>query len=207
MAMPDSATVVKTLKSITGYVEAFKKAFPEDKDPVSYDNLGKAIGAFERKLVTPSRWDQFLSGDKTALTDEEKKGFNTFVDAGCASCHSGPFLGGKMFQKLGLAKEWHTSSDSGRVKVTHQKADQFVFKVASLRNIAETGPYFHDGSIDSLHKAVSSMAEVQLNKKLTLQETQSIVGFLKTLTGKIPSDFIQLPKLPENGANTPKPKS
>jgi len=207
MAMPDSATVIKTLKSIPGYEEAFAKAFPGEKDPITYNNLGKAIGAFERKLVTPSRWDQFLKGDKTALTDEEKSGFNTFVDAGCSSCHSGQYLGGKMFQKLGLAKEWHITADSGRVKVTKQEPDKFVFKVASLRNISQTGPYFHDGSIDSLHKAVSSMGDVQLNKKLSSQEVQAIVAFLKTLTGQIPAEYIQEPKLPENGPKTPQPKS
>jgi len=205
MAMPDEQTVVKTLKSIPGYENIFKKAFPDDKEPITFDNIAAAIGAFERKLVTPSRWDKFLSGDKSALTDMEKKGVAKFVNSGCATCHSGAYLGGQMFQKVGLLKPWHATHDSGRFALTQKQGDAFVFKVSSLRNIEKTAPYFHDGSVDSLSKAVDMMAEYQLNKKLSDEDTQQIVAFLKTLTGELPKEYISEPTLPENGPNTPKP--
>jgi cytochrome c peroxidase len=101
MAMTSQTQVIAVLKSMPEYVEAFKKAFPEDKDAVSYENMAKAIGAFERQLVTPSRWDKFLRGDSQALTNEEKSGFNLFMETGCQACHSGAYLGGSMYQKLG----------------------------------------------------------------------------------------------------------
>lgn len=205
MAMPDEETAVKTIKSIPGYEALFKAAFPDEEEPISFVNIGRAIGAFERKLVTPSKWDQFLKGDKSALTDEEKKGFNLFVNTGCVTCHSGEYLGGKMFQKVGLMKTWHDTTDMGRKAVTEKEADAFVFKVASLRNITKTAPYFHNGSIDSLHTAVSEMAEYQLNKTLKQDEIDAIVAFLSTLTGELPKDLIETPKLPESGPNTPKP--
>jgi cytochrome c peroxidase len=113
MAMVSDKAVVATLKSMPEYVAAFKKAFPNAKDPVTYDNVGKAIGAFERKLVTPSRWDKFLKGDETALTAGEKAGFNAFASAGCATCHAGTYLGGNMFQKAGLVKAWPRARPTG----------------------------------------------------------------------------------------------
>ncbi len=196
MAMPNEKAVVKFLKSVPGYVKAFKKAFPNEKNPVTFKNVGKAIGAFERKLVTPSRFDKFLQGDEKALTDEEKKGLKTFVDVGCLSCHNGALLGGTTFRKLGEVKPWPNLKDTGRFQVTKNKADKFMFKVPSLRNVAETGPYMHDGSIKSLEKVVEMMAEYQLGKKLTKEQVKLIVAFLKSLTGEIPKEFIAKPELP-----------
>src|SRR5215468_1061672 len=106
MAMASDKEVVAVLKSMPEYVALFKKAFPNEKDPVTYDNMGKAIGAFERNLITPSRWDKFLKGDQGALTAEEKAGFNEFAAAGCQSCHAGVLLGGNMMQKMGSVKPW-----------------------------------------------------------------------------------------------------
>jgi cytochrome c peroxidase len=114
--------------------------------------MAKAIGAFERKLVTPSRWDSFLRGDGAALTGEEKAGLARFTDAGCQSCHSGPYVGGRMYQKLGLAKPYPDKSDPGRYAVTKEPGDQMMFKVPSLRNVEKTGPYFHNGSAPSLEQ-------------------------------------------------------
>ncbi|WP_041468459.1 cytochrome-c peroxidase [Chloroherpeton thalassium] len=205
MAMPDEATVVKTLKSIPGYEEIFKKAFPDEKEPITFDNIAAAIGAFERKLVTPSRWDKFLNGDETALTDMEKKGAVKFINTGCVTCHAGAYLGGQMFQKIGLVKPWHAQNDSGRYALTKKQGDAFVFKVASLRNVEKTAPYFHDGSVDSLSQAVDMMGEYQLNKKLNAEDTEEIVAFLKTLTGELPKEYIAEPELPKDGPNTPKP--
>jgi cytochrome c peroxidase len=205
MAMPDEKKVVATLKSIPGYVDAFKKAFPDTKDALTYDNLAVAIGAFERRLVTPAKWDKFLGGDKTALNDEEKAGFNKFVESGCMSCHFGANLGGGMAQKLGLVQPWPNQKDQGKFEVTKADADKMIFKVPGLRNVAMTAPYYHDGSVATLDEAVKLMAKHQVGRELTDADSKSIVTFLGTLTGELPTAYIQEPKLPENGPKTPKP--
>jgi len=205
MAMPSERVVVAVLKSMPEYVSAFRKAFPGPKDPVSYDNAAQAIGAFERKLVTPSRWDKFLGGDQTALTDAEKAGFNQFVDVGCGMCHSGVYVGANSFQKLGLVKPWTHTQDPGRFQVSKQEADRMVFKVPSLRNIEKTAPYYHDGSVKTLEEAVRLMAEHQNGRSVTKEQIQSIVTWLKALTGPIPVDYIKPPVLPKSTASTPKP--
>jgi cytochrome c peroxidase len=204
MAMLSEEHVLKVLKSIPGYVEAFKAAFPEVKDPVTYDNMAMAIGAFERKLVTPSRWDKFLAGDGTALTDVEKAGLSEFLDASCQTCHMGPYLGGSLFQKLGVVKPWPDASDTGRHSVTGNDADKMMFKVPSLLNIAKTGPYFHDGKVASLADAVTKMAEYELGLDLTQAQVDSMVAWLDALTGEIPAGYIEEPELPKSTARTPK---
>jgi len=204
MGMPSADFVVEVLKSIPGYVDAFKAAFPGEADPVNYNNFGKAVGAFERKLLTPSRWDDFLKGKKDALTADEQKGWETFAKAGCATCHNGPAVGGAMYQKLGLVKAWPELKDAGRMEATKQESDKHFFKVPSLRNVTETAPYLHDGSVKTLEDMVAKMAEHQLGKTLSNEEVSSIVTFLKALKGDIPKDFIAQPKLPESGPNTPK---
>lgn len=196
MAMPSEAEVIARLTAIPDYVEAFRKAFPDEANPLTYDNLGRAIGAFERRLVTPSRWDRFLRGDTKALTDAEKNGFNKFVDAGCASCHNGAFLGGRIYQKLGFVKPWPDTSDPGRFKVTRSDADELVFKVPSLRNIEKTAPYFHDGKTMTLEQAVKLMAEYQTGRPLSNSDAGAIVVWLKSLTGPLPAEYIRPPKLP-----------
>jgi len=205
MGMPDEGRVVATVKSMPGYVEAFAKAFPNVEDPITFNNIGRAIGAFERGLVTPSPWNRYLDGDKTALTAEEKEGFNTFVSTGCTMCHMGSYVGGTMFQKLGLVKPWPSEKDLGRFQVTQEEADKFMFSVPSLRNIAKTGPYYHDGSVATLEEAVKMMAEYQLGKTISDEDTKSIVTWLNTLTGELPMDYIAKPKLPESTDKTPKP--
>ncbi|MEO8595448.1 MAG: cytochrome c peroxidase [Candidatus Solibacter sp.] len=205
MAMTSGKQVVAVLNSMPEYVAAFQKAFPNDKDPVTYDNTGKAIGAFERKLITPARWDKFLKGEQTALTAEEKAGFHTFVASGCQTCHAGALLGGNMYQKIGLVKAWPDTSDTGRYNVTKSEGDKFLFKVPSLRNIDKTGPYFHDGKIPTLDGAVAKMADHQVGKTLSAAEIQSIVTWMKSLTGEIPADYIKRPDLPKSTSETPKP--
>ncbi|MDH5398461.1 MAG: cytochrome-c peroxidase, partial [Cyclobacteriaceae bacterium] len=191
MAMPDEASVVEKLADIEGYAEMFASAFP-DQPEITYDNLKKAIGAFERKLITPSRFDKFLAGDEGALNDTEKQGLQTYLDAGCTTCHAGNLLGGAMYQKFGLFGDYweYTKSenvDNGRFDVTGNETDKYMFKVPSLRNIEKTGPYFHDGSVADLKAAVDIMAKAQVNKELTEKELDDIVAFLTTLTGEIPS--------------------
>jgi cytochrome c peroxidase len=205
MAMPAEPVVVAVLESMPEYVELFKKAFPNDKKPVTYDNVAKAIGAFERKLMTPARWDALLNGDQNAMTPEETLGLKTFLDAGCQTCHSGALLGGTSYQRLGAVKPYPGATDPGRYGVTKNEADKAVFKVPSLRNIEKTGPYYHDGKVTSLDQAVRDMAEYQLGKTLTPEQTKQIVDYLKVLTGKIDPDYIKPPVLPKSTAKTPKP--
>lgn len=206
MAMPDEATVVATLQSIPGYVEAFATAFPGEPQPLTYDNMAKAIGAFERGLVTPSPFDEFLGGKLTALDSKQLAGLQLFLDVGCTQCHNGPGVGGAMFQKLGAVKPWEGLKDPGRFKVTQSKADEFVFKVPSLRNIAETGPYLHDGSIATLPEMVQKMAQHQLAKgELSEPDLAALVSFLGSLTGELPTEYIAKPTLPESGPTTPAP--
>jgi cytochrome c peroxidase len=205
MAMPGQKQVLAVLTSMPGYVEAFQKAFPGEKNPVTYDNVGKAIGAFERKLVTTARWDKFLAGDQLALIDAEKTGLVKFLDTGCQTCHSGMYMGGSMFQKLGAAKAWPDRKDLGRFGVTKQDTDKMVFKVPTLRNIEKTAPYYHDGSVATLEQAVARMGEYQLGKQLSVEDVNSIVTFLKSMTGEIPADYIKAPELPASTPRTPKP--
>lgn len=204
MGMPSEKRVERVLRSIPEYRKMFKKAFPKAKKAVTFDNMAKAIGAFERKLVTPAPWDAYLEGDKKALTAAQKKGFNKFMATGCQTCHTGPYLGGHMYQKLGLVKPWPNQEDKGRFEVTEKESDKMMFKVPSLRNVTETAPYFHDGSIDDLTKAVKMMAEHQLGKNLSDADANSIVAFLGALKGEIPKDYIAKPELPKAGPKTTK---
>jgi cytochrome c peroxidase len=205
MAMPAEPVVVKVLTSMPEYVAAFDRAFPDDKLKVTYDNMARAIGAFERELMTPSRWDKFLKGDRTALTAEEQAGFRTFVAAGCKACHAGALLGGSFYQKLGMVKPFPRTTDPGRAKVTGSAADQFMFKVPSLRNIEKTAPYFHDGATAGLDQAVRDMGEYQLGRAITPEETKQIIDFLKVLTGAVDPGYTRPPALPPSTAATPKP--
>ena len=203
MGMPDPDYVLNVLKSIPGYVEAFKTAFPDQDEPLTYVNVGNAIGAFERKLLTPSPFDDFLKGDDTALNDAEKHGLNLFITSGCTVCHSGMGVGGHLYQKLGLVKEWPTK-DLGRYEATKVETDKYFFKVPSLRNITETAPYLHDGSVETLPEIVSKMAEYQLGRVLPEEDVNAIVTFLGSLKGRIDEDFIRQPELPVDGPDTPK---
>jgi len=195
MAMPSEPEVVKRLEGVKGYREAFAAAFPGEKQPITYDNLARAIGAFERKLVTLSPFDEFLAGDDQALTTEQQEGLAIFLDTGCTVCHSGAVVGGQMYQKLGLVKPYPTS-DPGRAKITGNAAEQGFFKVPSLRNVAKTAPYFHDGSIASLDQASRIMAEHQLGRTLSDTDVTKLVSFLESLTGSIDSEYTREPKLP-----------
>jgi cytochrome c peroxidase len=183
MAMESDNAAIKRLRETTEYPPLFKKAFPEDKEAITYDNVARAIAAFERTLVTRDRFDDFQRGDAKALNSVEMKGLKLFVETGCATCHSGPVLGGNSYQKAGLIHPLD-SSDVGRAEVTKEDEDKFKFKVPMLRNIALTGPYFHDGKVISLEEAVRKMAWHQLDKRLTDEEVSSIVSFLNTLTDK-----------------------
>lgn len=198
---PDYATAMAHLKAIGGYVPLFKKAFPGEADPTTPDNWAKAIGAYERTLVTPSRFDAYLQGDAQALSAAEQAGLREFMRIGCASCHNGVGVGGGSYQKFGVVSEyWKATAspeiDKGRFDLTKDPKDMYVFKVPSLRNVAMTPPYFHDGSVKTLPEAVRIMAKVQLGQELTDAQVQGIIAFLGSLTGKLPADFQQAPVLP-----------
>ncbi|SDW95217.1 cytochrome c peroxidase [Lutibacter oricola] len=194
MAMPSEAVVVERLSKIEDYKRLFAEAFPNEKQPINYNNIKKAIGAFERKLITPSKFDDYLAGNNEALSAIEQEGLQLFMDKGCVACHSGNALGGNLFQKFGLFDDYwkHTKSkkiDEGKFEVTKKESDKYVFKSPSLRNIEKTYPYFHDGSVKDLKEAVSIMAKVQLNKDLTAAEIDAMVAFLNSLTGELPKNI------------------
>lgn len=205
MAMKDAASVEAVVASVPGYAALFKKAFPGEEKPITYDNLAKAVGAYERTLVTPSRFDKYLAGDAAALSASEKAGLQLFMEVGCSTCHNGAALGGGMFQKLGVVAAYPALTDEGRAKVTKQEADRFVFKVPSLRNIEKTGPYLHDGSVKSLEEMVTLMGRYQLGKELDQAQVASLVTFLKALTGELPKAAVAEPRMLPSGKATPKP--
>ncbi len=194
MGMPSEKAVIDRLSNNEEYQQMFAKAFPEDADPITYDNMKKAIGAFERKLITPSKFDDYLAGENTALNDLEKQGLELFIDKGCIACHSGNVLGGNIYQKFGVYGDYweYTKSkkiDEGKFEVSKIESDKYVFKSPSLRNISKTYPYFHDGSVKSLEDAVNIMAKLQLNINLTDDESKAIIAFLNSLTGEVPADL------------------
>jgi len=181
MAMPNEKEVVKVISSIPEYQEMFKKAFPNEKNPITFDNIAHSIAAFERTLVSKSRYDEWVTGNKNALTDEEKIGLKNFIEVGCITCHTGPLFGGNIYQKMGLVKPYSNTKDLGRYEVTKQESDRYMFKVSMLRNVALTAPYFHDGAVQTLEEAVKIMADINLGKQLTDEQVKTIVAFLKAL--------------------------
>ena len=205
MAMPDQEMVLARLRSIPEYVSLFKKAFPADKEPLTYDNVAKAIAAFERTLLTPSRFDDFLKGKSEALTPTEKEGLKTVIRKGCIACHNGVGAGGGMYQKFGIFGRYEFSDDPGRQRVTQKEQDRFVFKVPLWRNVTRTAPYFHDGSVWDLKEAVRTMGRLQLGQQLKDEEVDSIVAFLHSLEGTVPEEASKLPVLPTATLATPKP--
>jgi cytochrome c peroxidase len=203
MALASPEQGVKVLASIPEYREAFSKAFPGEATPLTFANAARAIAAFERRLTTPSRWDDYLRGKQQALTVPELEGLKVFTNIGCMVCHTGEFVGGAMYQKVGIVEAWPDQRDQGRFAVTKQETDRMMFKVPTLRNIAKTAPYFHDGSVPTLDAAVRRMGRYQLGLTLSEQEVTAIVSWLGALTGDIPLEYIKPPELPPSTATTP----
>ncbi|WP_233897294.1 cytochrome-c peroxidase [Tenacibaculum piscium] len=188
MAMESEQAVVDKISKIEKYQDLFKKAYPNQANPINFDNLTKAIGAFERTLLMPSKFDEYLKGNQQALNQQEKKGLFIFMSRNCISCHDGPLVGGGKIRNFGsdIRPYWeHTKSkviDKGVFSITNKPIDLYAFKVPSLRNVAKTAPYFHDGSVAELENAIRIMGKVQLDKKLEEADIKSIKLFLETLT-------------------------
>ncbi|XSC42509.1 cytochrome-c peroxidase [Bradyrhizobium sp. RDT10] len=205
-ATPDH--VLNTLNSMSDYVVMFKKAFPNEASPVTFDNFAKAIEAFEATLITPAApFDQYLEGDTTALNDQQKAGLKLFMQTGCSSCHNGINVGGQGYFPFGVIQRLGATllpaSDKGRYAVTKAASDEYVFRAAPLRNVALRAPYFHSGQVWSLKQAVGVMGETQLGIELSDKEKNDIVAFLNSLTGQLPK--IEYPKLPTRTDATPPP--
>lgn len=184
MGMPDEQTVEKKIRAIEEYQGAFATAFPSIEQPITYQNIAEAIAAFERTLSTPSRFDDFLNGDSHTLNEMEQKGLEVFLKVNCVSCHDGVLLGGELLEPLGKENPYANQSDQGRYEHTKKEEDRMIFKVAPLRNVALTAPYFHDGKIETLSEAVRTMGKLQLDVELTDQQVKEITSFLKALTDK-----------------------
>ncbi len=192
MAIPSRQFLVDRLSEYPDYELSFNRAFPGDEGGLTYRNIQRALAAFERTLLTPSRFDRYLEGDREALAAAEKEGLKTFIGYGCSACHNGVTLGGHIFRKFGLNQDYwvHTRSakvDEGRFKVTGEVGDRYVFKVAALRNVAKTWPYFHDGSVEALDEAVRVMVQLQIGVEMAEEEVANLVAFLESLTGVLPA--------------------
>jgi cytochrome c peroxidase len=193
MGMPTAAEMVPLLRRF-GYEAGFAAAFAGEADPVTPANYARALAVYQRTLRTPAPFDAFLAGESRALNPQQRAGLQKFVANGCVGCHSGPLLGGQTLQKFGVVKDYWLATgsapvDQGRFSVTKNEDDRFVFRVAMLRNVAKTAPYFHDGSVDTLERAVRVMAEVQLGRQLAERDVEDIVAFLGSLTGPIPDHY------------------
>jgi cytochrome c peroxidase len=202
----NEAQVVQVLSSIPRYVELFRAAYPSVAQPITLANVGDAIGAFERGLTTHSRWDDFIGGKSDALTADEKHGLRTFLSVGCMACHTGPQVGASMYQRVGVIEPWPNERDVGRYDVTKVPGDKMIFKVPSLKNIAKTGPYFHDGSAETLEDAIRTMGRYQVGVELTDEDVKGIATWMGSLTGAIDPAYIAMPELPASGPSTPKPE-
>ncbi|NHQ73558.1 cytochrome-c peroxidase [Roseovarius gahaiensis] len=201
------ANVVATLNSMPQYQDWFQASFPEESDPVTFDNFAKAIEAYEATLITPAPFDAFLNGDDNALTEQQKEGLAVFMDKGCAACHNGVNLGGNGYYPFGLIEKPGADvlppDDRGRFQVTETADDSYVFRASPLRNIDQTAPYFHSGKVWDLEVAVAIMGTSQLGMELNEQEVDQIVAFLGSLTGEMPE--VVYPVLPTETLDTPRP--
>jgi cytochrome c peroxidase len=220
MAMPHADLTTERIASMPGYVAAFAAAFPDASEPITYVNLADAIGAFERTLTTPDRFDLYLAGDAGALSDLEKAGLQVFIDYGCAGCHGGAAMGGSVFARFGIVESYWEATrafvtidsptmpmDVGKFAVTQNPADLYVFKTPSLRNITRTYPYFHDGSVWDLRDATNIMARVQLGQEIDDEDLDALMAFYGALEGTIPAYALALPVLPASSTTTPRPSN
>jgi len=210
MGMKSLDDVISRLKKSAEYEALFKAAFG-DEQPMTIDNAVKAIAAYERTLITPnSPYDRYVTGEQSAMSEQQVKGMNTFAEVGCTSCHSGPTFSGSQNKSMGegffmkfptfpgssYEEQYQLTADLGRYEVTEKEADKHMWRVPILRNVALTAPYFHNGSVSTLDEAVRVMAKTQLDKTLTDEQVKDIVAFLNALSGEFPKEQL-MPHLPE----------
>src|SRR5690554_4146125 len=193
----DEQQLVNRLKEVELYQELFAKAYEGD-NPITFDNLTNAIGAFERTLIPESRFDEYLEGNREALNKQEKRGLNIFIDSGCITCHRGPALGGQMLQKFGLFHDYWKETQSeevdlGLFEISEREAEKYFFKVPGLRNIVHTAPYFHDGSVDDLRTAVQVMGKLRSEEHTSEEEIDDMLAFFESLSSDIPDEVKQSP--------------
>jgi cytochrome c peroxidase len=193
LGFPSREAALKKLNEL-GYEAAFRAAFPQEAQPFSTANYGRALAAYQATLTTPGAFDRFLAGDDAALSERQKAGLRGFISIGCASCHNGAQFGGTLLSKFGVVKNYwlETGSqkiDQGLFAVSKKEEDRYVFRVPMLRNVSKTAPYFHDGSVATLDRAVRVMASVQLGRTLDDATVADLVAFLDSLTGAIPSNY------------------
>lgn len=197
MALDSESQAVKRLEE-KGYLTHFQLAFPNQAAPLTFNNISYALAAFEMTLITHDRFDDYLKGDDQALSQQEKKGMVQFVQNGCIGCHSGALLGGQMLQKLGVVNPYPHPEDKGLAQVTGNPADNFMFKVPSLRGVGQTGPYFHDGATRDLEEVVRNTGWHQMGILLSNEEVENIAAFLKALDNTKAYNFT-----PSTSAPTP----
>lgn len=180
---------VERIASIQGYLPYFEAAFPGEENPLTFENIVRAIAAFERTLITPNDGlDRYLRGETDALSEDARRGMEIVVQVGCVACHNGAML------STGNLIRFNHGDDIGRATVTGEDSDEYLFRVATWRNISLTAPYFHDGSAETLDEAIRTMASVQLNRELTDDEVYYILAFLNSLVGEMPE--VTIPALP-----------
>jgi len=183
MAMPSEKEVLKRLAN-EGYLTEFQQAFPNEITPIKLSNISTALAAFQRTLITHDRLDEYLQSNKTAITESEKTGLNTFIEKGCVACHNGELLGGRLFMKMGIVHPYPNTIDKGVGAITNNPGDNYFFKVPSLRNVLNTAPYFHDGAAATIEQAIVDTGWHQLGIKLNKDEVSEIKAFFKTLNNK-----------------------
>jgi cytochrome c peroxidase len=198
MIAPIEYELAEVLGRVPRYVQLFREGFPNDTRPILLKNVAEAIEAFERGLVNNSRWDRFVAGDISALTLEEKQGLRVFLKTGCGACHAGQQVGGTMYQTLGLAYPWPKKAQAAGTG-TSPVAYRPILRVPSLKNIAETAPYFHDNATSNLQAAIHLMGYHQLGVELSNEEVDAIAAWMRSLTGEVEPEYIAVPELPPAG--------
>ncbi|MBO9491229.1 c-type cytochrome [Endozoicomonas sp. G2_1] len=183
MAMKSAEQIYQRL-SDNHYLPLFQTAYPDDKAPINLDNIAYALAAFQRTLISRDRFDQYLKGQHSALSTAEQRGLQLFIDKGCVACHSGATLGGQLFMRMGLVEPYPNTNDLGRAHVTGNRADSFVFKAPSLRNVMLTAPYFHDGAAKTIEQAITQTAKHQLGIRLSDSEVKAIKAFFHSLSNQ-----------------------
>lgn len=185
MALASKKLATKRL-SRAGYKKAFKQAFPSSSPSLSFENITRALAAFQRTLVTDDRFNHFLAGDDEALNEQEKRGLKGILNKGCTVCHSSPLMGGQFVIKMGLVNAYPNTEDKGLGEISGRPSDDFLFKVPSLRNTAQTAPFFHDGAGEDLEQAVFDTGWHQLGIKLDDKEVADMSAFLRALDNVAP---------------------